>query len=161
MTEADEAMLAELERLNAERTQGLRIAVDGFSTDAVICEVAEKKWQRVAVCDSEHFPNPNWYNDAQFFSAAANAMPRLLTLARAGIAAAEREQRLREALQSYLDMMAEWQSETTHYLADRHTPDSYINCVIYMQDGPEQRARDERARAALSATAPAATEESA
>lgn len=78
-----EEKLAELERLDAERTQG-EWCVDGFHTSAVIVLAGGeyREWLRVANTDTEHHPNPNWYQDTQFIAALANAFPDLLSRAR-------------------------------------------------------------------------------
>lgn len=85
MTDADAEMIAELERLTAERTQGER-AVDGFHTSAVIVRAGDK-WQNVADADTDSRPNQNWYADAQFIAASGRFLPRLLALAKEAQAA--------------------------------------------------------------------------
>lgn len=71
-------LIAELERLNAERTQGEWSAVGLYRI-----HIAPAKQQRAsdAVVDTMH------RRDTPFIAAAANALPRLLALAKAGIEA--------------------------------------------------------------------------
>lgn len=98
---SDAEMIAELRRLDAERTQG------EWTRPYVLClddEYAvgvergdEENSSFLLVCDMNEEPD-EYAANAAFIAAVANALPRLLTLAEAGLRAEE----MREALQELL-----------------------------------------------------------
>lgn len=94
----DEEMLAELERLNAERTEGEWFwREDRVDEDDSVMRTLAPGILILDDCGGGPWGDEIDCVNAAFIVISANAMPRLLALARAGLASAEREKRLREA----------------------------------------------------------------
>jgi hypothetical protein len=63
--------------------------------------------------------------------------------------APDRVKVLRDALEAYEKHMGEMQAAATRHLSIGHRQDEFVNAMLYLLDGPEQRAVQALTRAAL------------